>query len=62
MGIPSDGIGPAPKSEASYVVDDASFVILVPKAVPGQYFQGLDMLTDLLTPKSNVGVGSRSQS
>ncbi len=51
--IPSDGIGPVQKSEATYVADDASFVIRVPKAVPGQYFKGLDMLTDLLTPKGS---------
>lgn len=31
-----------------------SFVIKVPKQVPGEEFEGLDMITKLLTPKGQT--------
>ncbi|XP_030357684.1 protein SHQ1 homolog [Strigops habroptila] len=39
------------REKASYNTDKGTFTIRVPKEVPGQYFEGLDMLTSLLAPK-----------
>jgi protein SHQ1 len=33
------------------------FTIVVPKETPGEIFEGLDMLTSLLTPKSHKHKG-----
>ncbi|XP_067907604.1 protein SHQ1 homolog [Heterodontus francisci] len=43
------------RERASYDVDTGIFTIKVPKETPGEYFEGLNMLTALLAPK-----GSRS--
>ncbi|KFZ68277.1 Protein SHQ1, partial [Podiceps cristatus] len=39
------------REEASYNTDKGTFTIRLPKEIPGQYFEGLDMLTSLLAPK-----------
>ncbi|NWI88454.1 SHQ1 protein, partial [Pitta sordida] len=39
------------REKASYNTDEGTFTIRLPKEVPGQYFEGLDMLTSLLAPK-----------
>ncbi|XP_010214371.1 PREDICTED: protein SHQ1 homolog [Tinamus guttatus] len=39
------------REKASYNTDEGTFTIQLPKEIPGQYFEGLDMLTSLLTPK-----------
>ncbi|NWX83378.1 SHQ1 protein, partial [Nothoprocta pentlandii] len=39
------------REKASYNTDEGTFTIHLPKEMPGQYFEGLDMLTSLLTPK-----------
>ncbi|XP_071804641.1 protein SHQ1 homolog [Asterias amurensis] len=39
------------RERAKYDVDSGSFEICLPKETPGEVFQGLDMLTKLLTPK-----------
>ncbi|KFP79705.1 Protein SHQ1, partial [Acanthisitta chloris] len=41
------------REKASYNTDEGTFTILLPKEIPGQYFEGLDMLTSLLTPKKS---------
>nr|XP_022299523.1 protein SHQ1 homolog isoform X3 [Crassostrea virginica] len=38
--------------KAEYNSDKGVFTIVVPKETPGEVFEGLDMLTSLLTPKS----------
>uniref|UniRef100_H3B2P9 Protein SHQ1 homolog n=2 Tax=Latimeria chalumnae TaxID=7897 RepID=H3B2P9_LATCH len=43
------------REKATYDADKGIFTIKVPKETPGQYFEGLNMLTALLAPK-----GSRS--
>ncbi|XP_019392184.1 PREDICTED: protein SHQ1 homolog [Crocodylus porosus] len=39
------------REKASYNTDKGIFTIQLPKEIPGQYFEGLDMLTALLAPK-----------
>ncbi|XP_068762839.1 protein SHQ1 homolog isoform X3 [Struthio camelus] len=39
------------REKASYNTDKGIFTIQIPKEIPGQYFEGLDMLTSLLAPK-----------
>ncbi|XP_025053771.1 protein SHQ1 homolog isoform X2 [Alligator sinensis] len=39
------------REKASYNTDKGIFTIQLPKEIPGQYFDGLDMLTALLAPK-----------
>ncbi|NXA80199.1 SHQ1 protein, partial [Thryothorus ludovicianus] len=39
------------REKTSYNADEGAFTIRLPKEVPGQYFEGLDMLTSLLAPK-----------
>ncbi|NXA33360.1 SHQ1 protein, partial [Eudromia elegans] len=39
------------REKASYNTDEGTFTLHLPKETPGQYFEGLDMLTSLLTPK-----------
>ncbi|NXR35178.1 SHQ1 protein, partial [Zosterops hypoxanthus] len=43
------------REKASYNTDEGigTFTIQLPKEVPGQYFEGLDMLTSLLAPKKS---------
>ncbi|NXQ34250.1 SHQ1 protein, partial [Alaudala cheleensis] len=43
------------REKASYNTDEgiSTFTIQLPKEVPGQYFEGLDMLTSLLAPKKS---------
>ncbi|XP_010139131.1 PREDICTED: protein SHQ1 homolog, partial [Buceros rhinoceros silvestris] len=41
------------REKASYNTDKGTFTIRLPKEVPGQYFEGLDMLTSLLAPKKS---------
>ncbi|XP_014802098.1 PREDICTED: protein SHQ1 homolog [Calidris pugnax] len=41
------------REKASYNTDEGTFTIRLPKEVPGQYFEGLDMLTSLLAPKKS---------
>ncbi|KAM6256355.1 protein SHQ1 homolog isoform 2-T2 [Porphyrio hochstetteri] len=41
------------REKASYNTDKGTFTILLPKEIPGQYFEGLDMLTSLLAPKKS---------
>ncbi|XP_033922447.1 protein SHQ1 homolog [Melopsittacus undulatus] len=41
------------REKASYNTDKGTFTIWLPKEIPGQYFEGLDMLTSLLTPKKS---------
>lgn len=38
----------------TYDVDSCSFIVKVPKLTPGEEFQGLDMITKLLTPPGKV--------
>lgn len=42
------------RESATYDSDKGSFVIKVPKQVPGEEFDGLDMITKLLTPKGQT--------
>ncbi|XP_013414830.1 protein SHQ1 homolog [Lingula anatina] len=39
------------RETAQYEAESGSFTIRIPKEVPGQWFEGLDMLTKLLAPK-----------
>ncbi|XP_056192807.1 protein SHQ1 homolog isoform X1 [Falco biarmicus] len=39
------------REKASYNTDKGIFTLRLPKEIPGQYFEGLDMLTSLLAPK-----------
>ncbi|XP_074646856.1 protein SHQ1 homolog [Tubulanus polymorphus] len=39
------------KESAKYEADIASYTVKVPKLNPGEYFEGLDMITKLLAPK-----------
>ncbi|NXU47120.1 SHQ1 protein, partial [Turnix velox] len=41
------------REKASYDTDKGTFTIKLPKEIPGQYFEGLDMLTSLLAPKKS---------
>lgn len=41
------------REKASYDTDKGVFTIQLPKESPGQYFEGLDMLTSLLAPKKS---------
>ncbi|NWV73484.1 SHQ1 protein, partial [Dasyornis broadbenti] len=41
------------RERASYNTDEGTFTIQLPKEVPGQYFEGLDLLTSLLAPKKS---------
>ncbi|XP_071612424.1 protein SHQ1 homolog isoform X1 [Heliangelus exortis] len=41
------------REKASYNTDKGIFTIQLPKEIPGQYFEGLDMLTSLLAPKKS---------
>ncbi|NXY44427.1 SHQ1 protein, partial [Ceuthmochares aereus] len=41
------------REKASYDADKGTFVVRLPKESPGQYFEGLDMLTSLLAPKKS---------
>ncbi|XP_042679662.1 protein SHQ1 homolog isoform X2 [Centrocercus urophasianus] len=41
------------REKASYDTDKGTFTIQLPKESPGQYFEGLDMLTSLLAPKKS---------
>ncbi|RMB99024.1 hypothetical protein DUI87_24570 [Hirundo rustica rustica] len=41
------------REKASYNADEGTFTIQLPKEVPGQYFEGLDLLTSLLAPKKS---------
>ncbi|NWH73206.1 SHQ1 protein, partial [Piaya cayana] len=41
------------REKASYDADKGTFTIKLPKETPGQYFEGLDMLTSLLAPKKS---------
>ncbi|XP_065701716.1 protein SHQ1 homolog [Patagioenas fasciata] len=41
------------REKASYDTDKGTFTIQLPKEIPGQYFEGLDMLTSLLAPKKS---------
>ncbi|XP_054072159.1 protein SHQ1 homolog isoform X2 [Rissa tridactyla] len=41
------------REKASYNTDKGTFTIRLPKEIPGQYFEGLDMLTSLLAPKKS---------
>ncbi|NXN94080.1 SHQ1 protein, partial [Rhinopomastus cyanomelas] len=41
------------REKASYNTDKGIFTIRLPKETPGQYFEGLDMLTSLLAPKKS---------
>ncbi|NWV03332.1 SHQ1 protein, partial [Ptilonorhynchus violaceus] len=41
------------RERASYNTDEGTFTIRLPKEIPGQYFEGLDMLTSLLAPKKS---------
>ncbi|KAJ7404922.1 Protein SHQ1 like protein [Willisornis vidua] len=41
------------REKASYNTDEGTFTIRLPKEIPGQYFEGLDMLTSLLAPKKS---------
>ncbi|XP_069722117.1 protein SHQ1 homolog [Phaenicophaeus curvirostris] len=41
------------REKASYDADKGTFTIRLPKETPGQYFEGLDMLTSLLAPKKS---------
>ncbi|NWU96985.1 SHQ1 protein, partial [Upupa epops] len=41
------------REKASYNTDKGTFTIRLPKETPGQYFEGLDMLTSLLAPKKS---------
>ncbi|NXW54760.1 SHQ1 protein, partial [Eurystomus gularis] len=41
------------RERASYNTDKGTFTIHLPKEIPGQYFEGLDMLTSLLAPKKS---------
>ncbi|NXM72942.1 SHQ1 protein, partial [Serilophus lunatus] len=41
------------REKASYNTDEGTFTIQLPKEIPGQYFEGLDMLTSLLAPKKS---------
>ncbi|NXH21706.1 SHQ1 protein, partial [Bucco capensis] len=41
------------REKASYDTDKGTFTIRLPKEIPGQYFEGLDMLTSLLAPKKS---------
>ncbi|KAM6413641.1 protein SHQ1 homolog [Rhynochetos jubatus] len=41
------------REKASYNTDKGTFTICLPKEIPGQYFEGLDMLTSLLAPKKS---------
>ncbi|EFA75398.1 hypothetical protein PPL_11477 [Heterostelium album PN500] len=43
------------KEKASYNLDTQEFTFLLPKAVSGQYFSDLDMITKLLDKKKTVG-------
>ena len=54
--------GPVVESEeaaASWDADTNSFVVKCPKKVEGEHFSGLDMLTDLLTPKGEKEVKNK---
>ncbi|XP_064012276.1 protein SHQ1 homolog isoform X4 [Pogoniulus pusillus] len=41
------------REKASYDTEKGTFTIQLPKETPGQYFEGLDMLTSLLAPKKS---------
>ncbi|KAM9277170.1 protein SHQ1 homolog [Morus bassanus] len=41
------------REKASYNTDEGTFTIRLPKEIPGQYFERLDMLTSLLAPKKS---------
>uniref|UniRef100_A0A8B9UBL1 Protein SHQ1 homolog n=1 Tax=Anas zonorhyncha TaxID=75864 RepID=A0A8B9UBL1_9AVES len=41
------------REKASYNVDKRTLTIRLPKESPGQYFEGLDMVTSLLAPKKS---------
>ncbi|KAM6061987.1 protein SHQ1 homolog [Chlamydotis macqueenii] len=41
------------REKASYDTDKGTFTICLAKEIPGQYFEGLDMLTSLLAPKKS---------
>ncbi|XP_005501989.2 protein SHQ1 homolog isoform X2 [Columba livia] len=41
------------REKACYDTDKGTFTIQLPKEIPGQYFEGLDMLTSLLAPKKS---------
>jgi len=54
--------GPVTESDAasgSWDADTSSFVVKCPKVNPGEHFQGLDMLTQLLMPKGDTEVRSK---
>lgn len=40
------------REKADYNFDTGEFTVVVPKKTPGEHFEGLDMLTKLLAPKS----------
>lgn len=42
---------------ATYNADSCSFIVKVPKLTPGEEFQGLEMITKLLTPVGKVSAG-----
>ncbi|XP_033746162.1 protein SHQ1 homolog [Pecten maximus] len=46
------------RESATYNSDNGSFTIKVPKATEGEIFEGLDMLTKLLTPKGQTSAAS----
>ncbi|XP_060078474.1 protein SHQ1 homolog [Ylistrum balloti] len=46
------------RESAKYNSDDGSFTIKIPKATEGEIFEGLDMLTKLLTPKGQTSAAS----
>lgn len=46
------------RENAKYNSDDGSFTVTVPKATEGEVFEGLDMLTKLLTPKGQTSAAS----
>ncbi|XP_010177350.1 PREDICTED: protein SHQ1 homolog, partial [Mesitornis unicolor] len=41
------------RERACYNTDEGTFTFRLPKETPGQYFEGLDMLTSLLAPKKS---------
>ncbi|XP_051483511.1 protein SHQ1 homolog isoform X2 [Apus apus] len=41
------------REKASYNTDKGTFTVRLPKEIPGQHFEGLDMLTSLLAPKKS---------
>ncbi|NXS94521.1 SHQ1 protein, partial [Jacana jacana] len=41
------------REKASYNTDEGTLTVRLPKEIPGQYFEGLDMLTSLLAPKKS---------